>query len=123
METGARVRGLAGWTRGRVLGQCVCGHWVAAAKSPGAHTRMKARGGRVPQPQVPPLRIPAKMMPGGARCATLIASQILKIELTRSRQTRKLFLITSFSAVLGCGREFANAAKRDGRSQECAVGG
>jgi len=123
METGARVRGSAGWVRGRALGDSVCGRKVAAAKVPGTHNRVTPRSGPVPQQQVPPLRIPAKMMPGGARRAILIASQILKIELTRSQQMRKLFLIANFSALLACGREFGNPAKRDCRYQECAVRG
>jgi hypothetical protein len=40
--------------------------------------------------------------------AFLIATQLLKIELTGSQQKRKYFLIATFSAVLGCRREFAN---------------
>jgi len=39
METGARARGLAGWARGRALGDGVCGRRVAAAKVPRALTR------------------------------------------------------------------------------------
>jgi len=70
----ARARGLAGWARGRALGNGVPGCWVTAAKVPSAYTRMTAHWRRVPKPQVPPVRIPAKMMPGGARCAFLIAS-------------------------------------------------
>jgi hypothetical protein len=142
METEARARGLAGWARGRALGDGVPGCWAAAAKVPGAYTRMTAHSGRVSDP---PLRMPAKMMRGGARCAILIGSsairnpriplkphamffsnrskraclrarfaqvsrtanrqshhtahafliatrEILKIRLTRSQQTRKLFL-------------------------------
>jgi hypothetical protein len=41
-------------------------------------------------------------------CAFLIATQLLEIELTSSQQTRKLFLIATFSAILGWRREFAN---------------
>jgi len=47
METGARARGLAGWARGCALGDGVPGRWVAAARVPGAHTRMTAGSGRV----------------------------------------------------------------------------
>jgi hypothetical protein len=40
------------------------------------------------------------MMRGGARRAILIATrEILKIRLTRSQQTRKLFLIATFSPI------------------------
>ena len=87
METGARARGLAGWARERALGDGVCGRRVAAAKVPSACTRMAAHSVNV-----------------GAQCASarraiLIASQLLEIELTCSQQTRKLFLIASFSAI------------------------
>jgi hypothetical protein len=43
METAARARGWAGWARGRALGDSVSGRRVAAAKVPGAYTRMPAR--------------------------------------------------------------------------------
>jgi hypothetical protein len=59
METAARARGLAGWARGRALGDGVCGRWVAPAKVPGADTHMTAHSGRVSDP---PLRITEKMM-------------------------------------------------------------
>ena len=75
METGARARGLAGWARGRALGDGVSGRSVAAAKVPGAYMRMTARSVRVPRLRDTPLRMPAKMMRGGARCAILIASR------------------------------------------------
>jgi hypothetical protein len=75
METEARATGLAGWARGRALGDGVCGCWVAAAKVPGAYTGMTAHSGRVLDP---PLRIPAKMTDGGARCAILIGSRDIK---------------------------------------------
>jgi len=42
METGARERGSAGWARERPLGDGVSGRRIAAAKVPGAHTRMTA---------------------------------------------------------------------------------
>ena len=100
METRTRARGLAGCARGRALGDGVSGCRVAPAKVPDACTRMTGHSGRVPRLPDRPLRIPAKMMRGGARCACLIASrQLLEIRLTRSQQTRKLFLIASFSAV------------------------
>ena len=87
----------AGWARERALGDRVCGRWVAAVKVPGAYMRMTTRIGRVPQPRVPPLRMPAKMMRGATRCAILIGSrQLLEIELTRSQQTRKHFPIATF---------------------------
>jgi len=156
METGARARGLAGWTRERALGDGVCVRWVATAKVPGAYTRLTTHSGQVLDP---PLRMPAKLMRCGARCAILtgstairnlriplkqhgmffsnrrklhvcarfahvsrttnrqshytaraflIATQLLEIELISSQQTRKLFLIASFSAVLGWRRKFAN---------------
>jgi hypothetical protein len=69
VETGARARGLAGWARERALGDGVSGRWVVAAKVLGAYTRMTAQSGRVLDP---PLRMPAKMLRGGARCAILI---------------------------------------------------
>ena len=43
METEARVRGLAGWARGRALGDSVSRRSVAAAKVPGAYTRIAPR--------------------------------------------------------------------------------
>jgi hypothetical protein len=43
METGARARGMAGWARGRALGDGVSGRWAAAVMVPGAHARMTAR--------------------------------------------------------------------------------
>src|SRR5580658_10669621 len=88
METEVRARGLAGWARGRALGDSVSRRSVAAAKVPGAYARMA----------------PRSMNPGAHGATTqrpiLIASrQILKIHLTHSQQTRKHFLIASFSAV------------------------
>ena len=79
METEARARGLAGWARGSALGDSVSGRRVAAAKVPGAHTQMTARA-----------------LDAGAQRALLIATRLLDIELTRSQQTRRLFLITTF---------------------------
>jgi hypothetical protein len=43
MDTDARARGLAGWARGRALGDSVSARRVAAAKVPGAYTRITAR--------------------------------------------------------------------------------
>jgi len=87
METGVRARGLPGWARGRTLGDGVSGRRVAAAKDPGAYTRMAAHS----------VNVGAKY--ASTRCAILIASQLLEIELTRSQQTTKLFLIASFSGL------------------------
>ena len=88
METEARARGLAGWARGRALGDSVFGRRVAAARVPDAYTRMTAHGVSVGAHRA------------SAQRAILIASrQILKIRLTHSQQTRKLFLIASFSAI------------------------
>ncbi len=78
METGARARGLAGWARGRALGDGVSGRWVAAAKVPSIHTRMTTHSGRVPQRRDPALRMPAKTMRCGARCAILIGSTAIR---------------------------------------------
>ena len=78
MKTEARARGLAGWTRGRALGDGVCGRSAASAEAPSVHTQSTALGGRVPQPRDSPLRIPAEMMRGGAPCAILIASRDIK---------------------------------------------
>src|SRR5579863_5007790 len=150
MGTGARARGLAGWARGRALGDGVSGRRVTAAKVPGVFTRMTAHSGRVLDP---PLRMPAKTTRGGARCAILIDSTAIrnlrirlkshdmffsnrsKIACLRARfahvsrsknhdsrcacrgsrftnhqslLTNHAFLIASFSAVLGCRREYAN---------------
>jgi hypothetical protein len=43
MQTEVRARGLAGWARGRALGESVCGRTVVAAQAPSAYTRMTAR--------------------------------------------------------------------------------
>jgi len=43
MGTGARARGLACWSRGRVLARSVSARQVAAAKVPSAYTGMTAR--------------------------------------------------------------------------------
>ena len=43
MGTVARARGLAGWARGRALGDSVSGRRVAAAKVPGAYTQLTPR--------------------------------------------------------------------------------
>jgi hypothetical protein len=89
METEAWSRGLAGWVRERALGDGVSGCRIAAAKVPGAYTRMTAHS------------VSAIAQRSSARCAFLISSrQLLEIELTSSQQTRKLFLISSFFAVL-----------------------
>ena len=104
METGTPARGLAGRARERALGDGVSGCRVAAAKVPGAYTQMTA-----------PLRMPAKMMRGGARRAILIASrQILEIRLNCSQQTRKHFLIATFSAVSATGPHLTNHDSRIG---------
>ena len=83
MESGARARGFASWARGRALGDGVSGRWVAAAKVPSAYTRTLANSGRAScggRLLEPPLRIPAKLMRDGARCAILIGSrQLLEI--------------------------------------------
>ena len=71
METGARARGLAVWAH---AWRCVSVQRVAPAKVPGAYTQTMAHSGPVPQPQDSPVQIPATMMPGGARCVILIAS-------------------------------------------------
>ena len=121
METGARARGLAGWARERALGGGVPGRWAAAASVPTAYQRMTAHSRRVPQPRDPSLRMPAKMMRGDARCASLIGScQLLEIELTRSQQTRKLFMIGNFSVLLACSRKFANQEIGVPRNARCA---
>ena len=75
METGARARGLAGCARESAHGDGVSGRSIAAAKVRSSYTRTTARSGRAPQPRDLPLRIPAKMIRGGARCAILIASR------------------------------------------------
>jgi hypothetical protein len=66
METGARARGLAGWARGRALGDGVSGCWAAAAKAPGAHTRMTAHSVSLGAPCA------------SARCAILIGSTAIR---------------------------------------------
>ena len=43
METEARARGLAGWARGRALGNSVSGRGVAAVRVPSAYTRIAPR--------------------------------------------------------------------------------
>ena len=104
METGTRARGLAGRARERALGDGVSGCRVAAAKVPGAYTQMTA-----------PLRMPAKMRRGGARRAILIASrQILEIRLNCSQQSRKYFLIATFSGVSATAPHLANHDSRIG---------
>ena len=75
METGARAWGLAGCARESAHGDGVSGRSIAAAKVRSSYTRTTARSGRAPQPRDLPLRIPAKMIRGGARCAILIASR------------------------------------------------
>src|SRR5579863_9347199 len=75
MGTGARARGLAGWARGRALGDGVSGRRVTAAKVPGVFTRMTAHSGQVLDP---PLRMPAKTTRGGARCVILIDSTAIR---------------------------------------------
>src|SRR5271155_716703 len=78
MKTGARARGLVGRARGRALGHGV------------AETRTNHQS-HFTTP------------------AFLIASrQLLEILLTHSQQTRKHFLIASFSAFFGRWGEFAN---------------
>ncbi len=61
METGAQARGSAGWARGRALGDGVSGRRVAAAKVPGAYTRITAHSVNV-----------------GAQCAILIGSTAIR---------------------------------------------
>jgi len=87
METGTRARGLAGCARGYAPGDGVCGRRVATAKVSSAYTRMTTHS----------VNVGAQC--ASVRCAFLIASQLLEIELTRSQKTRKLFLIASFSAI------------------------
>jgi hypothetical protein len=141
MKTGARARGLAGWARGGALGDGVSGCWAAAAKVPGAHTRMTVHSVNVGaqcasarcailigSTAIRNLRIPLKphdmffsnrskiaclrarfahvsrtsnhQSPCTTRAFLIASRQLLEIELTNSQQTRKLFLIASFSAVL-----------------------
>jgi hypothetical protein len=120
METEARARGLAGWARRRALGDSVSGHRVAAAKVPGAYTRIAA-------PSVNAGAHVSRTTNHQSHFSThafLIATrQLLEIELTSSQQTRKHFPIATFYACLGWRREFANHPKRDCRSQECAARG
>src|ERR1700685_2866935 len=66
METGARTRGLAGWARGRALGDRVSGRWFAAAKVPGAYTRITAHSVSVGAPCA------------SARCAILIGPTAIR---------------------------------------------
>ena len=88
MESGARARGLvAGWARGPALGNGVCGRRVATAKESSAYTRTTTRSVNV------------GAQSASARCAILIASQVLEIELTRSQQMRKPLRITNFSGL------------------------
>src|SRR5271154_4982857 len=94
METVARARGLAGWAHRRALGNTVAARKVGAAKVPSAYTRKTSRS------------VNATAHRAYAQRAFLIAHafliasrQILKIRLTHSQQTRKHFLIASFSAV------------------------
>jgi hypothetical protein len=75
METGARARRWAGWARGHAFGNGVSRRWVEAAKVLGAYTRMTAHSGPVLDP---PLRMPAKTMRSGARCAILIDSTAVR---------------------------------------------
>jgi hypothetical protein len=106
VETGARARGLAGWARERALGDGVSGRWVAAAKVLGAYTRMTAQSGRVLDP---PLRMPAKMMRGGARCAILIGSTAIRNLRIRLKQRGMFFSNRSKIACLrALGARFAH---------------
>ena len=120
MEIRARARAWAGWARTwrwclRAQGRG--GQGAGRLRSnDGAQRTGPAAAGRVPT-------IPAKMKRGGARCAILIASQMLEIEPTCSQQTRKLFLIASFSGLLACRCKFAKPAKRDRRSHRRAARG
>jgi hypothetical protein len=66
METGALARSLAGWARGRALGDGVSGRWVAAAKVPGAYMRMRAQSVSVGAPSP------------SAQCAILIGSTAIR---------------------------------------------
>jgi hypothetical protein len=66
METRARARGLAGWARGRALGDGVRGRWVAAAKVPGAYTRMTTHS------------VSVGAQCASARCAILIGSSAIR---------------------------------------------
>ncbi len=115
METRTQVRRLAGWARGRALGDGVCGRWAAATKVPSAYTRMTAYRGRIPRLRDRLLPMPAKMMRGGARRAFLIARrQILEFDLTRSQQTRKHFLIVTISGVSAPAPHLTNHDSRIG---------
>jgi hypothetical protein len=66
METDARARGLAGWARGRALGDIVSGRRVAAAKVPSAYTRLTARS------------VNSGAHCASAQCAILIGSAPIK---------------------------------------------
>jgi hypothetical protein len=103
METGARARGLAGWARGRALGDGVFGGWVAAANVPSAYTQM-THVSRTTNHQ--------SLL---TNHAFLIATRPeLEIELTHSQQTRKLFLIATFSAISAPAPHLANHDPRIG---------
>ena len=95
METEARARGVAGWARGRALGDGVCGSWAAATEVPSAYTRMTAYLGRIPSRGRGTGPAPTDACEDDARRrATRISNrycQILEFDLTRSQQTRNFF--------------------------------
>src|SRR5277367_6040160 len=94
METEARARGLAGRAHRRALGDSVSARSVAAAKVPSAYTRKTSRS-----VNASPHHASAKRAFLIAHAFLIASRQILKIRLTHSQQTRKHFLIASFSAV------------------------
>jgi hypothetical protein len=98
METGARVRGMAGWARGRALGDGVSGCWGRGGRDGAAEGQSEVKGAHPakagwPRPFEPALRVLRMNRPVGrftnstatatrasARCAILIGSrQLLKI--------------------------------------------
>jgi hypothetical protein len=108
METGARARGLASWAREPALGDGVSGCWVAAAKVPGASTRMTARS------------VSMGTQCASARCAILFGSAAIQNPRIPLKPDAMFLLISSFSAVLGWRCEFANQEIGVPRDARCA---
>jgi hypothetical protein len=75
METGARARGLAGWARGRALGNAVSGCWGRGSRDGAAEGQSEVKGAQL---KLTATNSAATATRASARCAILIGSTAIR---------------------------------------------
>ena len=102
METGARARGLAGWARAARWCPRVLGRGSQGAERLHANDGAQREFGRAicERAHFEHVSRATNRGPHHTTRAFLIATQLFEVELTSSQQTRELFRIATFSAVL-----------------------